>query len=477
MADLRLVYDAFARRWEGTVVAVDQWTVVESVTALLTLARTSDGLAAGFILDADTAHPEYAQSIDQIRELFGNGVAQRVAGTGDTDLDFRVSGESGSLAVARENTAVFPVLGGLDSRSRDVTIVHDEARGIVRVSMRLPWWARFVRPWVTVRRRGRPEVIALGPLKYSRGMHIAEMHYGLPAPTSSLVSEVISGTRASWLSGVVAAVLTAVLIFGGISVFGNERTPTDSQQSETASANTISPDTLAPSTSAPTTTTAPATTTSTTVAVTTTVAVATTAQTTTTTLSASTTLPRRKVATTASTVLPAGGVNFTAPEQYITGNDTRADVTVDRQRVQRGDTINVSVRISGVFINPFDRGGITDLPELIAACRALIGVGVTVSPTPGWSPNVSVSLAGTGVTGGGSVQLVVIGNIATECGDVLISTNPTRINVVRTTFYREVPISLRIPSSLRPGQYSLLLDRLDFNGFIKATPIEITVTE
>ena len=471
MADLRLIYDAFARRWEGSVVPVDQWTALESVTALLTLARTSDGLPAGFILDADTEHPEYTQSTDHIRDLFGNRVAERLAHTGDTDLDLRVNGESASLAVARESTAVFPVLGGLDSKSRDVTIVHDEARGIVRVSMRLPWWARFVRPWVTVRRRGRPEVIALGPLKYSRGMHIAEMHYGLPAPTSSLVSEVISGTRAAWLSGAVAAVLTAVLILGGVSVFGNDRTSTESQQSETVSAVTTTPATLAPSTSAPATTIEPAATTSTTVAVTTTI------RATTTTLPASTTQPQQGPATTVSTLLPPGGINFTEPEQYITENDSRADVSVDRSRVKRGETINVRVRISGVFINPFSRTQSTELQELVAACRALIGVNTAVPPTPGWTPNVSVSLVGTAVQGGGVTTLVVVGNVARECGESLVITNPPTISVVRLTLYREIPIALTIPASLRAGTYELVLDSFDLNGFRKTTPIQVTVTD
>jgi len=94
VADLRLIYDAFARRWEGSVVPVDQWTVLESVTALLTLARTSDGLPAGFIHDADTEHPEYTQSTDHIRDLYGNRVTKRLAHTGDTDPDLRENGEA-----------------------------------------------------------------------------------------------------------------------------------------------------------------------------------------------------------------------------------------------------------------------------------------------------------------------------------------------------------------------------------------------
>jgi hypothetical protein len=39
-----------------------------------------------------------------------------------------------------------------------------------------------------------------------------------------------------------------------------------------------------------------------------------------------------------------------------------------------------------------------------------------------------------------------------------------------------VPITLRIPRSLKAGTYELMLDALDFIGFAKATPITLTVT-
>lgn len=332
--------------------------------------------------------------------------------------------------------------------------------------MRLPWWARFLRPWVTVRRRGLPELIALGALRHSGGVHTAELHYGLPAPTSSLVAEVIRGTRAAWLSGVLAAVITAVLILGGLALFDPSGSPDGAVSPVVVAESTIAP---ATSTSAPalattsTSSTLPAT--STTVAPDTTVPASTTSK------------PPRSAPTTSSTLLPPGGVSFALPTQYITANDTRADVNVDRLRVQRGESINVSVRVSAVFINPFDRPGISTLPELVAACRALIGIDVTVPPTPGWSPSLSVSMPGTGASAGGNTQLTVIGNRATECGDVLTSTNPARINVVRITYFREVALSLAIPSNLQAGKYQLVLDPFPFMAYLKTTPLEITVSD
>jgi len=373
-----------------------------------------------------------------------------------------------SLAV-RDNQVVFPVLSSVNARARDVSIVEDRPNGVIRISMRLPWWAAFLRPWVTVRRRGRPELIALGALRRSRGVHTAELHYGLPAPASSLVAEVVRGTRAAWLSGIVAAVVTALLILGGLTLFGSGNSP-DATVSTVAVESTTSSSSAATSTSEPAE--APTTTSSSTVPSTTTPA-----PTDTTVSAPSTSRPPQNRPTTSTTLLPAGGVSFTLPNQYITTNDVRADVTANQLRIQRGGTLSLSVRISGVFINPFDKGGITTLPELVAACRALVGVDVTVPPTPGWNTNVSVTLLGTGATAGGYTQLVVIGNKATECGDVLTSSDPARINVVRVTYFREVPLNLTVPANLQPGKYQLVLDAFPFMAFSKATPLEITVVE
>lgn len=472
MADIRLIFDSVGQRWEGVILPVDQWTSLDEYNDVLSIAYGQSGALAGFVFDLGSTSATTTAALERIRELFGEIVAERVSSSDDTAIAGTVAPLSTPAVAETAETAVFPVLGSVNARARDVAIVDDASRGVVKISMRLPWWATFLRPWVTVRRRGRPEVIALGPMRRANGVHTAELHYGLPTPANSLVAEVIRGTRGAWMSALVAAVVTASLVLGGLAIRGGD------SASVVATPNGVATTVEATTPPEAATTLAPATTVASDgIDVATTLPPPPVVETTTSPPAVTTTKPPRTIPTTVTTLLPPGGVSFVVPSQYITGNDTRADVTVDRQRVQRGDVINVSVRISGVFINPFERGGISDPAELIAACRALIGVGVTVPPTPGWAPNVSVSLAGTNVSGGGFTQLVVIGNIATECGDVLINTNPSRINVVRTTFYREVPISLTIPASLRPGQYSLLLDRLDFNGFNKATPIEITVTE
>ena len=459
MADIRLSYDALGQRWEGVILPTDQWTQLQDATSLLTIARDARGDFAGFIFDFDADNPEFAASLQVISDSFGDNVRDTVSSPAAADsIGSVVPLSASSLAVPTDH-AVFPILGSVNGRARDVSIVEDRLNGVIRVSMRLPWWARFLRPWVTVRRRGRPELIALGALRKSGGVHTAELHYGLPAPASSLVAEVIRGTRAAWLSGVLAAVITAVLILGGLALFNPSGSPDSAVSPAVAVESTITSALATTSTSSTLPTTS------------------TTAATDTTVPSTTTSKPRRSGTTTLSTLLPPGGVSFALPTQYITANDIRADVNVDRIRVKRGESVNVSVRVSAVFINPFDRPGISTLPELIAACRALIGVDVTVPPTPGWSPSVSVSLLGTGASAGGPTQLIVIGNKATECGDVLTSTNPVQINVVRITYFREVPLILAIPPNLQAGKYQLVLDPFPFATYLKTTPLEIAVED
>jgi hypothetical protein len=471
VADIRLSYDLLGQRWEGFVVPADQWSRLQDVTSLLTIARDARGDLAGFIFDFDADSPDFTTSLRQISELFGDEVHRAVSSPSSGDSASAVVPISTSMVAIQDDEVLFPVLGSVNARARDISIVEDRSNGIIRVSMRLPWWAAFLRPWVTVRRRGRTELIALGALHRSGGVHTAELHYGLPAPASSLVAEVIRGNRAAWITGLVASGVTTLLILGGLALIG----------SDDATNTVVAPDRITSTTVASATSTSASVTTSsssTIPATSTTIPVVdTTLPAETSVPATSTTKPPRNSNSPATTLLPTGGVNFTLPSQYITANDIRADVSVDRLRVKRGRSLNVSVRISAVFINPFDRGGINTLPDLVAACQSIIGVDLTVPPTPGWTTSVSVSLAGTSAFAGGYTQLVVVGNRATECGDVLTNNDPARIDVVRTTFFREVPMTLEIPKNLRPGSYQLVFNAIPYTTLTKATPLEITVVE
>ena len=457
---MRLTFDDMGRRWEGIILPADQWAQLEQVNSLLTIARDLNGELAGFVFDLDPENLDYQPALTTISNYFGEIARATVAQPGASSATTNVIRLSTQVIDIADETALFPIFAGVNAKARDVIISEDRARGVIKVSMRLPWWSAFVRPWVTVRRRGRPEVIALGPLRRSGGLHSAELRYGLPSPSTSLVAEVIRGVNRPWLSSLVAAVITALFLLGAITIFGDRAT--DSANLETNSASAIT----SPVTSTITATTLPV--------------VATADDSTTTTQSTTrktTTSTSAKNPKTSSTLLALGGISFETFDQYISARDTRAAVSVDRKRVSRSESLTVTIKISGIFINNFEDAAATNAQELINLCRARIGVPTTFVPVPaGWAPMVAVTIRGTDIVAGNFTALTVVGNIARECGTSLISNTPLRINVVRTTYYRDIVLQLQIPKGLAPGTYDLDLLPID-NSWQKSTPLQITVTE
>ena len=461
---MRLTFDDMGRRWEGIILPADQWAQLEQVNSLLTIARDLNGELAGFVFDLDPENLDYQPALTTISNYFGEIARATVAQPGASSATTNVIRLSTQVIDIADETALFPIFAGVNAKARDVIISEDRARGVIKVSMRLPWWSAFVRPWVTVRRRGRPEVIALGPLRRSGGLHSAELRYGLPSPSTSLVAEVIRGVNRPWLSSLVAAVITALFLLGAIAIFGDRAT--DGANLETNSTSAItSPITssITPTTLLDVATADDSTTTS-----------QSTTQSTTQKTTPSTSVKNPK---TSSTLLAPGGISFETFDQYISARDTRAAVSVNRKRVGRSESLTVTVKISGLFINNFEDATATNAQELINLCRARIGVPTTFVPVPaGWAPMVSVYLRGTDVVAGNFTTLTVVGNIARECGTSLISNTPLRINVVRTTYYRDIVLQLQIPKDLAPGTYDLDLLPID-NSWQKSTPLQITVTE
>ena len=461
---MRLAFDDMGRRWEGIISPADQWARLEQVNSLLTIARDINGELAGFVFDLDPENLDFQPALTTISNYFGEIVRATVAQPGASSATTNVIRLSTQVIDIADETALFPIFASVNAKARDVVISEDRARGVIKVSMRLPWWSAFVKPWVTVRRRGRPEVIALGPLRRSGGLHSAELRYGLPSPSTSLVAEVIRGVNRPWLSSLVAAVITALFLLGAIAIFGDRAT--DGANLETNSTSAItSPITssITPTTLLDVATADDSTTTS-----------QSTTQSTTQKTTPSTSVKNPK---TSSTLLAPGGISFETFDQYISARDTRAAVSVDRKRVGRSESLTVTVKISGLFINNFEDATATNAQELINLCRARIGVPTTFVPVPaGWAPMVSVYLRGTDVVAGNFTTLTVVGNIARECGTSLISNTPLRINVVRTTFYRDIVLQLQIPKDLAPGTYDLDLLPID-NSWQKSTPLQITVTE
>ena len=461
---MRLAFDDMGRRWEGIISPADQWARLEQVNSLLTIARDINGELAGFVFDLDPENLDFQPALTTISNYFGEIVRATVAQPGASSATTNVIRLSTQVIDIADETALFPIFASVNAKARDVVISEDRARGVIKVSMRLPWWSAFVKPWVTVRRRGRPEVIALGPLRRSGGLHSAELRYGLPSPSTSLVAEVIRGVNRPWLSSLVAAVITALFLLGAIAIFGDRAT--DGANLETNSTSAItSPITssITPTTLLDVATADDSTTTS-----------QSTTQSTTQKTTPSTSVKNPK---TSSTLLAPGGISFETFDQYISARDTRAAVSVNRKRVGRSESLTVTVKISGLFINNFEDATATNAQELINLCRARIGVPTTFVPVPsGWAPMVSVYLRGTDVVAGNFTTLTVVGNIARECGTSLISNTPLRINVVRTTFYRDIVLQLQIPKDLAPGTYDLDLLPID-NSWQKSTPLQITVTE
>lgn len=461
---MRLAFDDMGRRWEGIISPADQWAQLEQVNSLLTIARDINGELAGFVFDLDPENLDFQPALTTISNYFGEIVRATVAQPGASSATTNVIRLSTQVIDIADETALFPIFASVNAKARDVIISEDRARGVIKVSMRLPWWSAFVKPWVTVRRRGRPEVIALGPLRRSGGLHSAELRYGLPSPSTSLVAEVIRGVNRPWLSSLVAAVITALFLLGAIAIFGDRATDGANLETNSTSAITspitssITPTTLLiVATADDSTTTSQSTTQSTTQK---------------TTPSTSVKNPK-----TSSTLLAPGGISFETFDQYISARDTRAAVSVNRKRVGRSESLTVTVKISGLFINNFEDATATNAQELIDLCRARIGVPTTFVPVPsGWAPMVSVYLRGTDVVAGNFTTLTVVGNIARECGTSLISNTPLRINVVRTTYYRDIVLQLQIPKDLAPGTYDLDLLPID-NSWQKSTPLQITVTE
>ena len=457
---MRLAFDDMGRRWEGIISPADQWAQLEQVNSLLTIARDRNGELAGFVFDLDPENLDYQSALTTIGNYFGEIARATVAQPGASSATTNVIRLSTQVIDITDETALFPIFAGVNAKARDVVISEDRARGVIKVSMRLPWWSAFVRPWVTVRRRGLPAVIALGPLRRSGGLHSAELRYGLPSPSTSLVAEVIRGVNRPWLSSLVAAVITALFLLGAIAIFGDRAT--DGANLETNSTSAIT----SPVTSSITPTTL--------LIVATADDSTTTSQSTTQKTTPSTSVKNPK---TSSTLLAPGGISFETFDQYISARDTRAAVSVDRKRVGRSESLTVTVKISGLFINNFEDAAAANAQELIDSCRARIGVPATFVPVQsGWAPMVSVYLRGTDVVAGNFTSLTVVGNIARECGTSLISNTPLRISVVRTTYYRDVVLQLQIPKGLAPGTYDLDLLPID-NSWQKSTPLQITVTE
>ncbi|NBP50630.1 MAG: hypothetical protein EBU70_05490 [Actinobacteria bacterium] len=221
MAEIVLRFDAAARQWGcGTDGAVT-WDLLDQATALLRVARAADGVAVGFILDLDRDDAEFPGSLSIVSALFGPAVADVVADEPARDEEVAVevpgSADSGVVPAPDAEGEVMRPFPRASAGVPEAVVRDDPAAGTVTVTLTVPWWARFAHPWVTVRRRGRRDVLLTGPLRVKGRTATAVLRYGMPYPGSSLVADVVKGPRGSlvgrrlaWTLVVVALVVGAV---------------------------------------------------------------------------------------------------------------------------------------------------------------------------------------------------------------------------------------------------------------------------
>ena len=224
MAEIVLRFDAAARQWECGTGGAATWDVLDQATALLRVARTADGVAVGFILDLDRDDAEFPGSLSIVSALFGPAVADVVADEPARDEEVAVevpgSADSGVVPAPDAEGEVMRPFPRASAGVPEAVVRDDPAAGTVTVTLTVPWWVRFAHPWVTVRRRGRRDVLLTGPLRVKGRTATAVLRYGMPYPGSSLAVDVVKGPRyAGWwrrflLSLAVVAVVASLAVVG-----------------------------------------------------------------------------------------------------------------------------------------------------------------------------------------------------------------------------------------------------------------------
>ena len=226
VADALLRFDRTAGRWEYSIGDITEWMNTENPTELLQIARNVTGHPVGFTFDVDVSDPSYADSLDVIRREFGGDIAQRVSSEPIDDVELLIATSSSLAETADVGVDVMRQDARLQRASSDVVITDDSAAGIVTVTMTVPWWARFTKPWVAVRRRGKRDILLTGPMRIRGRTAKATLRYGMPYSGSTLTADVVKGPQRSvlrlWLTALIAASILAVGVWLGGWTFGDQ---------------------------------------------------------------------------------------------------------------------------------------------------------------------------------------------------------------------------------------------------------------
>lgn len=218
MDDVTLRFDASSRRWECGVDRAAEWDRLEQPTDLLQIGRAADGRAIGFVLDADPQDAAFAPSLEAVAAWFGQRVAEAVRVLPDRDTQVSVTRDGASLPARTAPTGeVMRRAVRLHAASSDPVVHDDPSAGVVTVTLTVPWWARWARPWVAVRRRGRSDILLTGPLRVRGRTASAVLRYGMPYPGSALAADVVKGPRgASWRRRLVATAAVVILVVSAV---------------------------------------------------------------------------------------------------------------------------------------------------------------------------------------------------------------------------------------------------------------------
>ncbi len=228
MADALLRFDRTAGRWEYSIGDITTWVNTEDPTALLQIARNVSGRPVGFTFDVDVSDPSYAESLNVIRGEFGDDIAQRVSSEPVDDVELLIATSSSLAETMEEGADVMRQDARLQRASRDVVITDDSAAGTVTVTMTVPWWARFTKPWVAVRRRGKRDILLTGPMRIRGRTARATLRYGMPYSGSTLTADVVKGPQRNvlrlWLTALVASAILALGVWLGGWTNGDQLT-------------------------------------------------------------------------------------------------------------------------------------------------------------------------------------------------------------------------------------------------------------
>ena len=226
MADALLRFDRTAGRWEYSIGDITTWMNTENPTVLLQIGRNSTGHPVGFTFDVDVSDPSYAESLNAIRREFGDDIAQRVSSEPADDMELLISMASSLAETADDGVDVMRQDARLQRASSDVVITDDSTAGTVTVTMTVPWWARFTKPWVTVRRRGKRDILLTGPMRIRGRTAKATLRYGMPYSGSTLTADVVKGPQRNvlkfWVTVLVASSILALGVWLGGWTYGDQ---------------------------------------------------------------------------------------------------------------------------------------------------------------------------------------------------------------------------------------------------------------